>query len=162
MSFPASSSKNIKNPMVFHHSGGLQGAPLPLNPHLPGARRARVYSLSFVLSLEAWNATSITLESVLSVIRRGALQAPEQACWVTLGTRRSSDTSKDVIFTRGHNHQNSENTKNTMVFHPPGLQRQFYHTPWGAPPPPPTLQAGPLKSWKTQGKLSFFLFLEDN
>ena len=92
---------------------------------------------------------------MLSGIRRGALQAPVQACWITLGTRRSSDTSKDVIFTGAPVHYISENIKNTMVFHPPGLQMQFYHMLRGSVPTPPTLQAGPLKSSKTSGKLRF-------
>ena len=136
-------------------------------PSSAARRRPRGPSIltSFVLSLEAPNATSITLESVLSVIRRGALQAPVQACWETFGTRRSSDTSKDAIFTDSDFSQNliagapvhhiSENIKNTMVFHPPGLQMQFYHMPRGSVPTPPTLQAGPLKSSKTSGKLRF-------
>ena len=78
--------------MVFHHSKCPQRTLKPENPHRAGACAARVYSLSFVLSLEATYATSITLESVLSVIRRGAFQAPTQACWVTLGSRRRTDS----------------------------------------------------------------------
>ena len=53
-------------------------------------------------------------------------------------------------------HHTSENIKNTSLFHPPGLQMQFYHQPRGAPPTPPTLPAGPLKSSKPQGRLRFF------
>ena len=71
MSFLGHSLKNIKNPVVFHHSWGLQGTQKSVNPQLAGPSRARVYSLSFVLRLAASRATSITLECVLSVIHWG-------------------------------------------------------------------------------------------
>ena len=138
-------AENLKCPSSSSPPVNLE--PSPPNP---------LYSLRSNISLEATYATSITLESVLSVIRRGALQAPVQACWETFGTRRSSDTSKDAIFTDSDFSQNliagapvhhiSETIKNTSLFHPPGLQMQFYLVLRGAPPEPPTLPAGPLKS----------------
>ena len=76
-----------------------------------------------------------------------------------LGPKGDPIASKDAIFTDSDFSQNliagapvhyiSENIKNTSLFHPPGLQMQFGAPRGRAPPEPPTLQAGPLKSSKT-------------